>query len=151
MPEITVAFTGTRDTTNKDLKRILSSLREIEKEAGVPHTCITGAAYGIDTMVATAAYSLWPDSVHWLIIPAGWHNENIVKWCSHRDFVLEFMPRHTTYMDRNQVKVDLADVLIAFPKRDGEVLRSETWATVRRARKKGIPIHIFPLVYKEAT
>ena len=33
-----------------------------------------------------------------------------------------------------------ADVLIAAPKTDIEILRSGTWATVRAARRKGIPV-----------
>lgn len=45
------------------------------------------------------------------------------------------------YMKRNDVIVDLIDALIATP-RGPEKLRSGTWATVRRARKKGIPIYI---------
>ena len=45
------------------------------------------------------------------------------------------------YLDRNQQIVDETDCLIAMP--DGpEVLRSGTWATVRRARAKGIPIKV---------
>lgn len=47
------------------------------------------------------------------------------------------------YMDRNQGIVDESDHLYATPKTDEEKLRSGTWATVRRARKKGIPITIF--------
>lgn len=46
------------------------------------------------------------------------------------------------YLDRNQDIVDEVDVLIATPGEYKEQLRSGTWATIRRARKKGIPIHI---------
>lgn len=45
------------------------------------------------------------------------------------------------YMVRNQDIVDASDVLLATP-HGPEVLRSGTWATIRRARKKGIPIYI---------
>lgn len=42
------------------------------------------------------------------------------------------------YLDRNQDIVDEVNILIAAP--DGpERLRSGTWSTVRRARKRGIP------------
>lgn len=47
------------------------------------------------------------------------------------------------YLDRNQDIVDESDLLIACPKEQiGEELRSGTWATVRRARKRGIQVVI---------
>lgn len=46
------------------------------------------------------------------------------------------------YMDRNQKIVDQADIMIGMPKDMKEVLRSGTWATIRRARKKGSKIFI---------
>jgi hypothetical protein len=47
------------------------------------------------------------------------------------------------YLERNQAVVDAVDVLLAAPKEQtGDVLRSGTWATIRRARKRGIPIVI---------
>lgn len=45
------------------------------------------------------------------------------------------------YMARNQDIVDASNVLIATP-HGPEVMHSGTWATIRRARKKGIPIYI---------
>lgn len=45
------------------------------------------------------------------------------------------------YMKRNEAIVAASDVLIATP-HGTEELRSGTWATIRRARKKGIPIYI---------
>jgi len=47
-----------------------------------------------------------------------------------------------SYMVRNQAIVDAADILVAIPKEKDEILRSGTWATIRRARKKKIPIYI---------
>ena len=41
---------------------------------------------------------------------------------------------------RNARIVQAADLLIAAPEQDIEQLRSGTWATVRAARKKGIPV-----------
>lgn len=46
----------------------------------------------------------------------------------------------TPYMERNDAIIAAADVLVACPAQMQERLRSGTWATVRRARKKGIPI-----------
>lgn len=45
------------------------------------------------------------------------------------------------YMDRNQDIVDSVGALVAAPS-GPEVLRSGTWATIRRARKRGIEIFI---------
>ncbi len=46
------------------------------------------------------------------------------------------------YLDRDQDIVDETEGLLATPKEYTEVLRSGTWATVRRARKKGVPVWI---------
>jgi hypothetical protein len=46
------------------------------------------------------------------------------------------------YMMRNQHIVDCSDTLIATPGEMEEVLRSGTWATIRRARHKHIRIYI---------
>jgi hypothetical protein len=46
---------------------------------------------------------------------------------------------------RNQDIVDAADALFARPETFNERLKSGTWSTARRARKKGIPIvFVFP-------
>ncbi len=45
-----------------------------------------------------------------------------------------------SYLQRNKDIVEESDVLIAFPKESGEVIRSGTWATIRHARAKGIPV-----------
>ncbi len=47
-------------------------------------------------------------------------------------------------LDRNLEIVGVVNVLIAAPGTDKEELRSGTWATVRYARKKGIPIVMLP-------
>lgn len=46
------------------------------------------------------------------------------------------------YLDRNQDIVDASDALLATPKEHSEVLRSGTWATVRRAREAGLDLVI---------
>lgn len=45
---------------------------------------------------------------------------------------------------RNQEIVAAVDILIAAPEKDLEELRSGTWATIRYARKRGIPIILLP-------
>jgi len=46
------------------------------------------------------------------------------------------------YLVRNQHIVNQADVLIATPGEFKEQRRSGTWSTVRKARAKGITVHI---------
>ena len=50
--------------------------------------------------------------------------------------VLVTVEKPRPYLLRNQDIVDSSDVLIAAPKEKEEVLRSGTWATIRRAREK---------------
>jgi hypothetical protein len=47
-------------------------------------------------------------------------------------------------LQRDKEIVAAVDILIAAPRTDKEVLRSGTWATVRYARAKGIPIVMLP-------
>ena len=49
------------------------------------------------------------------------------------------------YMKRNDLTVSLIGELLAFPRTSEEERRSGTWAAIRRARKKRIPVHFFPL------
>lgn len=45
-------------------------------------------------------------------------------------------------LDRNTDIVYESQYLVATPAEDREVLRSGTWATVRRGRKRGIPVYL---------
>lgn len=57
--------------------------------------------------------------------------------------VVKHPPRSATPKDllaRNEDIVAAADILIAAPRKSTEELRSGTWATVRYARSKGIPV-----------
>lgn len=49
-------------------------------------------------------------------------------------------PAGSNPLDRNHEIIAAVDLLIAAPRTDKEQLRSGTWATVRYARAKGIPI-----------
>jgi hypothetical protein len=59
-------------------------------------------------------------------------------WCLGAAAVLEVRP----YMARNEDIVAACSVLIATPGQAGEVVRSGTWATVRRGRKAGRLLHV---------
>jgi len=67
------------------------------------------------------------------------HPPDNPRYRAFRDTDVSYEPK--PYMMRNQDIVDAVSILIATP--DGlEEMRSGTWATIRRARKKGIPIYI---------
>jgi hypothetical protein len=51
--------------------------------------------------------------------------------------------RPAPYLERNQAIVAAVDRLIAAPAEDREILRSGTWATIRHALRKGIPVVAF--------
>jgi len=70
--------------------------------------------------------------------PTNTSKEAFCKVDSEWDTVLPPKP----YLDRNHDIVDACDVLLAAPKSIEEELRSGTWATVRYARKKNIPVII---------
>ncbi len=46
------------------------------------------------------------------------------------------------YLERNRRIVDESEVLVACPRSAVEELRSGTWATVRYARKRGVPVYL---------
>jgi len=59
--------------------------------------------------------------------------------------IVKHLPEHFTskyLLKRNREIVDICDILWAFPKSRKEELRSGTWATIRYARKKKMPIII---------
>lgn len=110
----------------------------------VPSEFTTGAAEGIDTLAAHIGLEVWglQRTLHRVCIPAGVYYHPC--WEDPPSFYV--VERVTGgYMKRNDRLVDHADVLLAFPRNRNEYLRSGTWATVRRARKRGIEVRIYPL------
>lgn len=104
----------------------------------------TGGAYGVDSIAAYQAFKY--DSEHnnsiflRVCIPDGkWYNNDTINYADDVEEV------DGGYMIRNDRLVYHADILLAFPATSEEEKRSGTWATVRRARKKGIPIYFYPL------
>jgi hypothetical protein len=110
---------------------------------------ITGAAFGVDTLAAYLAYAWRRDARHTIVVPGGAHNVEIVQFAIAMDLEVIYMPGNSTYMDRNSKMVNLADRLVAYPATEHEVVRggesAGTWSTIRRARKKGIEMFIYPL------
>jgi hypothetical protein len=139
----TIAFTGTRHVPDEVLPAMRFIIKGLKADVYV-----SGAALGVDTAAAWIAMEEHPTAQHHVIIPDGPHNDiflGILRAFESPNIMLERMPAGTDYMDRNQKMVDLADKLIAFPATPDEKQRSGTWATIRRGRKKDIPVHIFAL------
>lgn len=134
------SVTGTVDVdTDAERHVIWTTIRDLQY---VEHI-VTGGAYGVDTHAAKFGKTFHVYAHHVLYYPAGlWWNNTLLheKWLFD-----ETHPVVGGYMTRNDMLVAACDTLLAFPKTAVEQVRSGTWATVRRARKAGKEIRIFPL------
>jgi hypothetical protein len=135
-----VTFTGTRwppDGTAELIATLLWTLPSSTK-------LITGAAIGIDTLVAVTGLKQ-RFHVH-AVVPATTDQAD-VDWLKHCTSY-EVMPRGSTFRDRDTRMVDLGKRVIAFPlypEKDPRSKRSGTWMTVRIAHKQGKQVTIYPL------
>lgn len=133
------AFTGAQDPIGDYRGRIKNTLLTLDPGSD---KILTGACIGIDEAVARLAYEM--GFFVYTIVPA------IFTKIDHFFFehctAYEIMPAGTGYMDRNDVLVNHpiynCDILYGFPNQREEVLRSGTWATIRRARKTGKEVRI---------
>lgn len=116
-----------------------------------PHATgfISGAAPYVDSMAyRTAAYN-FPSAIHTIYVPCDrsgeplWHNEDVVRDARDAGHEVEYI--YGGYLKRDDAMVRAADVLLAFPNSMREELRSGTWATIRRAWKRDVPVYYFPL------
>lgn len=120
-----IGFTGTqRGMTDTQRTRVA----ELLKRASEFHH---GDCVGADAQAHELALAL---KIPIVIHPP--ENPNKRAWCQ-GGLVLPPKP----YLERNQDIVDQTEILIATPF-EAETLRSGTWATVRYARRRGIPIWI---------
>jgi hypothetical protein len=127
------------DVSQAIVHRALFGLPEGDKEF------TTGAAFGIDTIVYYEAVSMYPEAFHRVCAPLGMkHNEDVLFTARRLGHEIIYVPGG--YMKRNDELVAQCDVLLAFPRSAKEELRSGTWATIRRARKAGKEIRLFPLL-----
>lgn len=132
------AFTGPARPDIKEWEAVISTTLA---HLPVPDEVRTGGAHGVDTCVAREALVLWPAARHVLYLPEGcWFNEECLSWpeCVHERIA-------GGYMARNDALVLGATHVIGFPSHPGEVRRSGTWSTIRRARKLHLPTLIVPL------
>ena len=130
---LVIGFTGTvegiSDERRQELRRRLALARERDYTQFLHGDCV-----GADEQAHNIASELG-----FFVVIHPPKNPKLRAWCEHTTSGVIYPPDE--YMVRNQNIVNAADVLVACPKNpDSEELRSGTWATVRRARKRGIPI-----------
>lgn len=108
-----VAFTGTRQGMSAAQRRSVAAWINLLNQAHIFREFHHGAAIGADQEAVAMA-----DDGH-------------VKIVEH--------PAGADPLARNRAMVDLCDLLIACPAKRQEELRSGTWATIRYARRQGVP------------
>lgn len=137
MPTHKIGFTGTRKGMTASQLQRLSRYVKIYREQGSTEFH-HGDCIGADHQAHEVAKELGCD-IHI-------HPPVIGKYRATAAYRmgLEGVVMHPTlpYIERNHKLVDSVNVLIATPAQTQEVLRSGTWATVRYARKRGIPVII---------
>lgn len=111
---------------------------------------VSGMAFGVDTEALLAVWGLLPFENMVCVVPGTCnHNRGLFARAAEAGAQLIVTPNlHTvgeTYLHRDDVVVENLDVLMAFPKTPSEILRSGTWATVRRARKANKKVRYYPL------
>lgn len=120
----------------------LSTIREALQQLPDPPTqFLTGAAFGVDTAVFALSRGLYPKARQRLFVPKGmFYNTDVATY---EGVEINFISGG--YLARDSAMVRECDVLLAFPGSKTEVLRSGTWATIRRARKARKRILFTPL------
>jgi hypothetical protein len=142
-----LAVSGVSEIEESEYKYIAKCLRPHIINSRNKHF-ITGAATGVDTLAAYLCYAWRREATHTVVVPNGRHNTEIVQFALAMDLDVLQMPEGTDHLDRNTEMIKLAEILVAFPPTENEQLRGKgggTWSTIRRARKKGIPIYIYPV------
>lgn len=135
-----VGFTGTSNTKQHidslrydTLIALMDALDLLHDDIELHH----GDCIGADAMVHDIALKQFP---HWRIRLHPPEDPKSRAFCHLREGKDDTYAERP-YLLRNGDIVQAADILIAMPRRiHEEELRSGTWATVRRARKKGIEV-----------
>jgi len=156
----TVAFSGSREIPDGALETIRGVVRAVSARLYV-----TGACIGVDQAIAGMVAKHWPTRNQRIVVPRNRTRVDEV-WlatfgAAHERVAAAFMPRGTTYRERNLAMLGegfvgvapvVPDLLVAFPaypQGDPRSARSGTWMTVRLARARGIRTHVYTL--SEAT
>src|SRR5687768_11779401 len=122
--------------------QIREALMELPWDDGMVFN--SGGAFGIDTFAYEEAKMGYPDATHRVYLPAGERYNRRIEVQATKDGD-EVILVEGGYMKRNDALIANCDVLLAFPNSEREELRSGTWAAIRRARKAGKIIRLYPL------
>ena len=129
-----VGFTGTREGMSDRQKRALSELLRCLNIEQLHH----GACVGADqecVLTCKAVGASWIAIYAWPCDIESMVSDVAVK-------LSDKVMAPVKPLDRNQDIVMCSDLLIAAPRTAQEQQRSGTWATIRYARKAGIPVII---------
>lgn len=132
-----VGFTGTQQGMTSRQKKLLRAhfIRLAKKHDHIE--LHHGDCVGADAECHTIAVETLQDRLTVVLHPPT--NSYKRAYCtSPGQITLPALP----YLDRNQAIVDAVDGMFATPEEEEEQLRSGTWATVRRARKRKRPLII---------
>lgn len=138
-----VSFTGPSGLTAAQVEfaeRTLTKYREATEWT-------TGGARGLDTVAHRMGFSVAPDAVHRLVIPAAPFNGDVLNMGY--DHLVRMPPakdRTTAYRARNEKLVVFAErgLLVAFV-RWAEFYRSGEWMTINIAKKRDVPVDRYVL------
>lgn len=137
-----VTFTGPHKLKNRASTREI--ITQALSELGDPDELRSGAAPGVDTIAFYASFARWGATAQHVFVPAGlMYNQDLVSLAKSEG--CEITRVEGGYLKRDDAMVKGADLLIAFPNSMREELRSGTWATIRRAWKRGVPVRYLPL------
>ena len=126
-----LGFTGTREGMSLRQFSIVTSILQEAKPGEVHHGGCKGADAGFHALAKKLGIKV-------VLHPP-------VSMVSQVIFAADEMRKPKPYLTRNREIVNEVQGLLACPVQKQEVLRSGTWATIRYARKKGVPVHIiFP-------
>lgn len=137
------SFSGTVSPDSR-LRRVLLNVVERLRD---PTEITTGLADGIDTEAMLAAYHLYPDALHRVVVPRGPFNKDALAFAKSHGFAVIYAPeRAHPYRPRNLLLVQYADELEALPEGPEKAHpRSGTWMTVRIAHDHGVPVKVHGL------
>lgn len=141
-------FTGTQ-TPGPDAAKLVRHFfyeYNILPDSGI--TIIVGGCIGMDAIIGRIAH----DIGHLVHVVLPWHDYKIDPLYEEYANSVEKMPLYAhlsigqNYMARNDRMVELSNLGYAgFPKTAIEEVRSGTWATIRRARRKFDIVPIIPV------
>jgi hypothetical protein len=130
----TIGFTGTRNGMTSEQRTVVEKiLRRLEPEWVVHGDCIGADGNFHDIAIRLRSYS--DDKYRIRLRPC---DLSARAWCEGGDDVT---PVKKPLVRNGDIVAD-ADLQIGTPSTHKEVMRSGTWATIRRARKSGTPLVI---------